>query len=485
MLTMNDRSYPATLTLIAITLSLLLVGSGPAHSRPGSGNSAKPGQAVVKIGHGRTIAGVVGAVGATVLDSISKVHTYLIGFPEENPVEEVVNDLSSDPYVLYAASNTSVELPEVNQTSQAFPDQQEPAHTEGISPTAFYESPGVYQTGLDAAHTVTTGKGIAIAVIDNGLDQTHPLIACAKIKFGYDYVDDDHDPTEEPGALYGHGTFVTGLVLLGAPDCTIIPLRAFDESGIGDQFSVAQAIYRAIDRRADVINMSFGTRSPDIVLERAIMDATEAGLVLVSSSGNDGANQQVFPAAYLSVIAVTSFDTLEVLASFANYGDYIDLCAPGVNLYSALLGEYQWGTWSGTSFSAPLVSAAAGLVRAVHRRMTPTDIQGQLRFTARKELMWGPLQTPDLQYGYGALDAYFAVSTYAATAGDLDHDGQRDNVDLRILINHLEGDPGSLRSPSVRRLADINCDGNVDIQDVIAMSRHIANGWEGYQSCLD
>ncbi len=478
---MNKRLRFITVTIMLVTLVCYLAGTSVALAGNESANGPKPGQAVVKVVRGKPIANILKKADGVLLDSIHAINTYLIGFDEDQPVDAVIAELQSVPEVEYAATNTTVELPEVNQVSQAFPDQQKPIYADGLYPASFFDAPTVFVTGLDSAHIFATGKGVTVAVIDNGLDLTHPMISSEKIKFGYDFVDDDTDPTEGPGSLYGHGTFVTGLVLLGAPECTIQPLRAFDGDGIGDQFQVAKAIYRAIDTRADLINMSFGTEVPDPVLQNAVSDALAAGIVMVASSGNDGARLETFPAAFETVIAVTSFDSQEVLADFANYGDYIDICAPGVNLYSALPGDMMWGTWSGTSFSSPLVAATVALIKDLYQDMTPEEIKAHLRYTARKELLWGGLITPDTLYGYGALDAYQAVSTY--TTGDLDADGERTEADLEELIEHTKGKDGVPRGIRFRRRADINCDGRVNVADVLAMAICIHNNWQNCEPC--
>ncbi|HKK21973.1 MAG TPA: S8 family serine peptidase, partial [candidate division Zixibacteria bacterium] len=272
---------------------------------------------------------------------------------------------------------------------------------------------------------------------------------------------------------YGHGTFVSGLISLTAPGCKILPLRAFDTLGLGTTFGITRAIYAAIDEGAEVINMSFSMYSASTALRTAVKDARHAGIVMIASAGNDHTNDSTYPAAFPEVIAVSSIDESEQAAWFSNYGEYVDLCAPGVNLYSALAGDYEWGTWSGTSFSAALVSGACALELGYRTSLTPQQAGEDLIRSARTELAWGIVTPSDaIYYGSGCLDVYEALLGLAC--GDIDNSGWVDMSDLVGLAEYiLDGGPPPVVS---LRVADLNCDGVVNAVDLEVMKGLIARG---------
>lgn len=440
-----------------------------------------PGQAIVKMKGNANVNAIADVFGAQVVDSIEGMSAYLITFPEDLPVDSVVGEIGTNSAVEYAHSNRSMSLPETSQMSQGFPDQKNVTFAKGVSPSSYYEQPGIYNTGIDSAHTISTGQGQIVAVIDNGVVFDHPLIAATTTVFQHDFITPDGDASETAGPLFGHGTFVTSMVLLVAPDCAIMPLRAFDENGIGDQFAVAQAVDWAVSHGASVINLSCGSESAEGVLQEAILDAYQSGVSLVASAGNESSSAGQYPALDPVVIAVTSIDTLELLADFANYGDYLDLCAPGVNLYGALPGEYDWGTWSGTSFSAPLVSGTIALVRAVDTDLLTAEVQEHLNLTARSDLLWGAISPPDYSYGYGALDVFEAVQSL--TVGDLDLSGTRDEQDLGLLQQYVHSGRPNAGAGIDHRRCDINCDGIVDIDDIVNMIEKITNENIPFEPC--
>ncbi|MEW5994558.1 MAG: S8 family serine peptidase, partial [Candidatus Zixiibacteriota bacterium] len=176
-----------------------------------------PGQVLLKLQHGFNIEGLVGHLQGVSLDTIVESNTFLVRFPDTFPLDRILFALRQRPGVLAAHHNFLLGLPEVNQMSQSFPDESEPPYVSGESPPSYYGQAASYSIGLDSAHTVATGSGIVVAVIDNGLDFSHPLFEGRLHNNGYDFVDDDTLPAEENGELLGHGTFVSGLIALAAP----------------------------------------------------------------------------------------------------------------------------------------------------------------------------------------------------------------------------------------------------------------------------
>jgi thermitase len=179
-------------------------------------------------------------------------------------------------------------------------------------------------------------------------------------------LDDDQSgifALDENSGSKSHGTFVAGILAAVAPKATIMPLRAFDDAGNTDLFTIAKAIRYARQNGATVINMSFGTLTDSKVIKEAIDYAKAGNVVLVASAGNNNTSAKQYPAAYSGVIAVAATDLMDRKASFSNYGTYVFADAPGVNMLSAL-PDGKYGVASGTSFSAPIVAGMAALIRS-------------------------------------------------------------------------------------------------------------------------
>ncbi len=456
--------------LLGMTALTFTVVPGVIASEP---EDTVAGEVIVQIVSGSNRSEIAREVDAEITDSIPDQNIYLLRIPAQTPIADAVSKLEKKRGVLIVQPNTYIGLPEINQISQSFPDQTRPIYLQGIEPALYYTQPGSYDIGLDSAQLISTGSNVVVAVIDNGIDADHPAFVGAIAPGGHDFVDDDSDPSEAGGPMSGHGTFVAGLIRLTAPDCSILPFRAFDSTGLGTAFSITEAIYASMTAGAKVINMSFSMYTMSPMIKAAVREARQAGIVMVASTGNDHVSDSTYPAAWPEVIAVSAIDESEQSAWFSNYGDYIDICAPGVNLYSALTGEYQWGTWSGTSFSAALVSGACALDLSYRPSLTPQQVSENLIRSARTQLDWGTVTATDaIYYGSGCLDAFQALITLAC--GDVDNNGSIDVADLVSLTEYVtsQGPP-----PVVSlRVGDVNCDGSVDMADVEMMRGFIAHG---------
>ena len=435
-------------------------------------------QIIVKVKNSKQIEDIAVDYNLVVSDSIYLKKTFLLNIPDERELGVVIDLLNDDNRIVNVSENATVGLPEILQISQGFPDENRPIFSLGVEPIDYYDQPGNYSIGIDSAQVISKGEGVVVAVIDNGIALEHPLFENASIVFYHDYITGNNNQNNE-NPNTDHGTFVTGLILLTAPECTIMPIRAFDENGVSDQFTLTKAINWAINHGADIINLSFGTSILDVPLMEAFEDAHNNGIIMVAASGNDSSNVPLYPASLDHVIAVGSVNASDSVSVFSNYGDHLDLVAPGENVYSALSGEYAWGTWSGTSFAAPFVSGTIALMQALNNSYTHEEITDHLRNTATTNLNWGNITTPDLYFGYGILNAFEAV--IQLTLGDFDMSGQRNIKDLSAMIDIATniGVPEGV-VPQGRydynikmRQADVNCDGVVDMQDVNYMSDYI------------
>ncbi len=270
---------------------------------------------------------------------------------------------------------------------------------------------------LPEAQARSTGAGVRVAVLDTGIDRSHPALA-GKVMKGYDFVDGDNDPSEmgsKADAAFGHGTHVAGLVSLVAPGAKILPLRVLDPSGMGDAWVIGQAILYAVDPDSNpatndgarVISLSLGSTSRTEVLDAvaklstctfpAVPTPTEDysdpgfngdkarcasfnGAVIVAAAGNDGSKSvKQYPAAEgtYGLLSVTASTSASTLASFANYGSWVDIAAPGDGITSTVPGG-GYGVWSGTSMAAPLAAGTAALVRSLKPGMIPKAVVKRL-----------------------------------------------------------------------------------------------------------
>lgn len=229
------------------------------------------------------------------------------------------------------------------------------------------------QIGLDEARALAParGAGVVVAIIDTGVDLSHPAFAGALADPGdwYDFVDDDGVPDEPrgdaaSGAGFGHGTAAAGLVLQVAPGATLLPLRVLDPEGVGDLAALLRAIDHAVERGARVLNVSLGTFDDSDALRAVVEHAASRNVFLVASAGNTGDGRITYPAAideedYLTA-GVGSVDADDVKSDFSTFGGDLTMVAPGEALWTAFPGEAA-AHWSGTSMAAPLVSGAIAL----------------------------------------------------------------------------------------------------------------------------
>lgn len=216
-----------------------------------------------------------------------------------------------------------------------------------------------------------TGVGQTVAVLDTGVDVDHPFLVRNLVP-GYDFVDNDNNPDEPRANLdanangkldegYGHGTHVAGIVKTIAPDAPIMPIRVADSDGQADLANIISGIEWAINHGAKVINMSMSISEPSQLLMDAINRARLAGIVVITSAGNDNSDQLQYPATETEVVSVASVGPLRERSTFSNYGRKVDLAAPGERIISAMPG----GTYvarSGTSMSSPIVAAEAAII---------------------------------------------------------------------------------------------------------------------------
>ncbi|WP_407703693.1 type VII secretion-associated serine protease mycosin [Streptomyces triticagri] len=301
------------------------------------------------------------------------------------------------------------------------------------STTAHADSIRAQQWGLDAMHTdrawqTTKGKGIKVAVLDTGVDATHPDLK-HNVGRGKDMVGFGAGRGDRAWAR--HGTAMAGIIaghghgegrgdgVIGiAPEAEIMPIRVILEDGDksrkkarktrGD--ALAEGIRWATDHGADVINMSLGDDSesahPEPSEDAAVQYALRKGVAVVASAGNGGekGDRISFPAAYPGVIAVTAVDRYGTRAAFSTRRWYATVSAPGVDIVIPDPDRKYYQGW-GTSAAAAFVSGAVALVRAAHPDLTPAQIKQLLEDTARD----APGSGRDDSRGHGFVDPAAAL----------------------------------------------------------------------------
>lgn len=202
------------------------------------------------------------------------------------------------------------------------------------------------------------GDGVVVAVLDTGIGQ-HPALAQAQIEQGpgNGAIDANGHGTAMTGLLAGRDAYARGL----APSARFLNLPVLDAAGQGTTFEVARGIVEAVDRGAQVINLSAGSSYDSAVLREAADYAAARGVVVVAAAGNEGREAVRYPAGYENVVGVTSIDGANRRPGFANTGEAVDIAAPGVGVYSTWQDE-GYVSISGSSAAAPFVSGAIAML---------------------------------------------------------------------------------------------------------------------------
>ena len=276
------------------------------------------------------------------------------------------------------------------------------------------------------------GGGVRVGIIDSGLYAEHEEFQGVKVLSGANYCVGKTDANRSNVVdTLGHGTFVSGLIaaaennagLIGlAPDVEIVPLKCFEGKN-GSIANIAEAIYDAVDTwHCQVINLSLGIEKDSAVLRKAVEYADKAGVIMVAAAGNllNGSHNPNgdplnYPAAYPEVIGVGSIGSDLSLSYFSYRNASVDVCAPGQNLRGpSYSNATKYVSGYGTSYAAPMVTAAAALTLSARPDMSAAEFRDLLRDTVRDAGDAGY----DTSYGYGTLHAGHLLS---AATGNLSH----------------------------------------------------------------
>jgi len=240
----------------------------------------------------------------------------------------------------------------------------------------------------EAWETSTGAPHVVIAIVDSGVDATHPDLAGAVLA-GYDFVDDDEDAADPPGS--GHGTAVAGAAAARAGNgiggagpcsrCSLLPLRVLGPGGIAAMADVARAIDFAVDRGAAVVNVSLYGESPSQSVRDAIRRARAGGVLVVAAAGNEASEVEQYPAAFPETISVGSATYDGRRASYSSHGAWVGYAGPECAPVTVLGGASGVGCM--TSTSSPLVAGVVALMRAHDPYASVAEVEEALTRASR------------------------------------------------------------------------------------------------------
>ncbi len=343
----------------AFSVAFVLAAITTGHNATHGAGSERTGDVIVRFRHDATFSAVAQGLDEAKVDperTTPQSGLVLVRPRNGQSVDDAIQTLRARPDVEFAEADTVVHI----------------ATTPNDPLYAQYQWDAT-KIGLPAAWDRTTGSSaVVVAVIDTGVDGTHPELSAHMVP-GWNVIAGTANSADDNS----HGTFVAGIIAATGNNgagiagvcwtCKIMPVKALDAQGNGSMFGAAQAIDWAVAHGANVINMSFGGAGGSSALQTSVDNAWAAGVVLVAASGNDN-GAVMYPAAYAHVIAVGSSSQSDARSSFSNYGPELDLVAPGENIVSTLCtcagfsGGY--GSGGGTSFAAPHVAGVAALIIA-------------------------------------------------------------------------------------------------------------------------
>lgn len=279
-----------------------------------------------------------------------------------------------------------------------------------IDDPLYSEQWGLAKINVEGAWDDTYGVStVTIAIVDSGIDTSHVDLAENLWRnpgevagngldddsngfiddvSGWNFVGGNNNVSDENGhgtltagvaaAIGGNGVGIAGV----CPQCTIMPVKVMQSSGVANYTDIANGVLYAAQKGAKVINLSLGGYANSNMLKNAIDTAVYVyGVVVVAGTGNDNLNQEFYPAAYENVLSVAGTANDDTKASFSNYGSWVDVSAPGVDIRTTALGG-DWVDNSGTSISSPFTAGLAGLLFALHPNWNQATIRSQIGQTA-------------------------------------------------------------------------------------------------------
>ncbi|MEO8132499.1 MAG: fibronectin type III domain-containing protein [Betaproteobacteria bacterium] len=267
-----------------------------------------------------------------------------------------------------------------------------------------------------AAWKSTVGEGVTIAILDSGVDGSHPDLA-AKMVPGWNFVDGTSDASDS----FGHGTAVAGAAAASFNDVAgtggvavgakIMPVRVANAAGLAYLSNIAEGLTWASDRGTRIASIGFEGMAASGTMQTAARYFRARGGIVIVTAGNSGSADST--AATDAMMVVSATDAQDRIASWSTYGNFVDISAPGQDIRSTSVGG-GYATWSGTSMAAPIVAGTAALILALRPDLTPTQVESALHESATD------LGAPgrDIYYGFGRVNVEAAVQTANAMVAD-------------------------------------------------------------------
>lgn len=414
---MTSRSYAATagaglatrwLCILGLLLGTLVWGTAHAASTSAGLTAAggRTGRVVVRFKPGAPALRTVEDSNARVTDELDRLSVKVLQ-PSSEGADALIRRLRKSPHVLYA---------EHEQTRQLFVVPNDQYYTYQYAHK---------RIGSEPAWNVSKGStAVKVAVVDSGMDYTHPDLK-DRYAGGYDFVNEDASPADD----MGHGTHVAGIIAATGNNgvgvtgvgwyTKILAVKALGPGG-GTDADISEAVIWAADNGAAVINMSYGG-AYSRVEEDAVKYAQGKGALMVAAMGNEGltGNARSYPAALPGVIGVAATNQSDQRATFSNYGDYVDISAPGVDILSTYPDDANgdtsddYGYLSGTSMASPMVAGAAAVIKAKYPTYTAGKLWDRLKAGANDIGAVGR----DQYTGYGRLNLYRSITVPSSISG--------------------------------------------------------------------
>lgn len=360
-----------------------------------------------------TIRSINSINGLSVISESSQSGFHRLNVPNGKTVSEIVEKLSNNPFIVYVEPNYIAKIA-MTPNDPYFSLQW---HMLSIADGGINVQP---------AWDIATGSGVTVAVIDTGISTAGNDLTSTCFVSGYDFVNNDNDPTDDNG----HGTHVAGTIAQStnngigvcgvAFNACLMPVKVLNSGGTGTYADMIDGINYATNNGADIMSISIEGSVPSQGLEDALENAYINGVTVVAASGNSGQNGVAYPAAYDDyVIAVGATRYDKTRSYYSNYGSSLDLVAPGGDvtvdqngdgwadgvLQETFDPDWAYHFWQGTSMATPHVSGLAALLYS-NGVSTPDNIRNAMQNTAVDLGSTGW----DMYYGYGLIDAYAALT---------------------------------------------------------------------------
>lgn len=323
----------------------------------------------------------------------SRTHTHFIELPPGMDEVKAMQALKKDRRLKYVELDMAV------------------APSASVNDPAYSNSWALPKIQAPAAWDVANGLGVTIAILDTGVDGSHPDLAANMVP-GWNIFDNNADTSD----VHGHGTSVSGTAAAVANNSAgsagvawgakIMPVRISGLDGWAYFSTIAQGINWAADNGARVANVSYGVSGSASVQSAANYMRSKGGVV-VAAAGNSGVEEII--AAHDSMLSISATGSTDVRPSWSSFGGYVDLAAPGVSIYAPTRGG-GYAYVSGTSFSSPITAGAVALMMSANARLTPADVDAILKTTAVDLGAAGY----DTYYGFGRIDVARAVAQAAS-----------------------------------------------------------------------